>query len=151
MSSGSRQHGPDFQLADLLAVKKDRHEVVLAVDLRLAIIRLIGRACPYCGSSIADRAIMCRPAIEDMELGAYLPIGASAWAIATGYLALVSVLCLPSRLALIAGILAVRDIRRNPKKHGIDRAIIGITMGGIGTAVLLFFLIRIYVFPPAPQ
>jgi hypothetical protein len=32
--------------------------------------------------------------------------------------------------------MAVRDIRRNPKAHGMGRAIFGIVMGALGTALL---------------
>ena len=68
------------------------------------------------------------------------PVGRSGWAIASGYLGLISVLCLPSPLALITGILAIREMNRNPKKHGMGRAIFGIVMGTIGTICLLFVL-----------
>ncbi|MBI2804957.1 MAG: DUF4190 domain-containing protein [Planctomycetes bacterium] len=48
-----------------------------------------------------------------------------------------SVLCLPAPFTLLAGILALREIRRDPTKHGMGRAIFGIIMGGIGTALPL--------------
>jgi predicted acyltransferase len=66
-----------------------------------------------------------------------LPVGRSGWAIAAGYLGLISVLCIPSPFALLAGILAVREMRRNPKKRGMGRAVFGIVMGGIGTIALV--------------
>jgi len=74
-----------------------------------------------------------------------LPVGRSGWAIVAGYLALFSVLCLPSPLALFCGIMAVREMRRDPTKHGMGRAIFGIIMGGIGTAFMFFFLVAIVV------
>ena len=67
--------------------------------------------------------------------GSFAPIGRSfalvvaGWAIAAGYLGLVSVLCVPAPLALLAGILAVREMKRDPKKHGMGRAVFGIVMG----------------------
>jgi hypothetical protein len=70
-----------------------------------------------------------------------LPVGLSGWAIASGYLALFSVLCLPAPFALWTGILAVREIKRNPKKHGMGRATFGIVMGSIGTVCLLISLV----------
>jgi hypothetical protein len=82
---------------------------------------------------------------EDAGMRMLLPVGRSGWAIAAGYLGLISVLCLPSPLALIAGILAIRDMRRNPKLHGMGRAIFGIVMGGIGTLGLVFILISLVV------
>ena len=78
---------------------------------------------------------------DDAGIRMLLPVGRSGWAIAAGYLGLISVLCLPSPLALIAGIMAIREIRRDRKKHGIGRAIFGIIMGGIGTIALVFVLI----------
>lgn len=72
-----------------------------------------------------------------------LPVGRSGWAIASGYLALFSILIIPAPLALITGILGVREIRANPKKHGMGRAIFGIIMGGLGTAVLLLIIVSI--------
>lgn len=63
------------------------------------------------------------------------------WAIAAGYLGLFSVLCLPGPLALFCGIMAVREINRNPKKHGMGRAIFGIVMGAFATVLLLLLAI----------
>jgi hypothetical protein len=71
---------------------------------------------------------------------ALLPVGRSGWAIAAGYLGLFSLLVLPAPLALICGLLAVRDIRRNPNKHGMGRAVFGIVLGGLGTLAIAFFL-----------
>src|SRR5262249_26728234 len=42
---------------------------------------------------------------DDPGIRMLLPVGRSGWAIAAGYLGLISVLCIPSPLALIAGIL----------------------------------------------
>lgn len=78
---------------------------------------------------------------DDPGLRMLLPVGRSGWAIAAGYLGLVSVLCLPSPFALIAGILAVREMRRDPTKHGMGRAIFGIVMGGIGIAFLILWMV----------
>jgi hypothetical protein len=70
-----------------------------------------------------------------------IPVGLSGWAIASGYLALISVLCVPAPFALLTGILAIREMKRNPKKHGMGRAIFGLVMGGIGTVCLLIVLL----------
>ncbi len=78
---------------------------------------------------------------DDAGVRLLLPVGRSGWAIAAGYLGLVSVLCLPSPLALICGIMAVREMRRDPSKHGMGRAVFGIIMGGIGTAFLLMWAV----------
>ena len=66
-----------------------------------------------------------------------LPVGRSVWAIVAGYMGLLSVLCFPAPIALITGIIAVIDIKRNPKKHGMGRAIFGIIMGGLVTIGLI--------------
>jgi len=55
-----------------------------------------------------------------------LPVGRSGFAIAAGYLGLFAVIFFPAPLALLFGILAYRDIKRNPKKSGMGRAIFGI-------------------------
>lgn len=80
---------------------------------------------------------------DDPALRMLLPVGRSGWAIAAGYLGLVSVLCFPAPFALIAGLLAVREMRRDPKKHGMGRAVFGIVMGSIGTLFLLIYLIAL--------
>ncbi len=92
-----------------------------------------------------------RPVRRQQELGddpairMLIPVGLSGWAIAAGYLGLLSVLCIPAPFALITGILAIREIRRNPRKHGMGRATMGIVMGSIGTVGLLFLLIGLIV------
>jgi hypothetical protein len=53
-------------------------------------------------------------------------------------LGLFSLLILPGPLALWAGIMAVRDLRRHPEKRGMGRAIFGIIMGGLATAFMAF-------------
>lgn len=72
-----------------------------------------------------------------------LPVGRSGWAIAAGYLGLLSVLLVPAPFALLLGILAIRDIKKNPQRHGMGRAIFGIVMGVIfSIALLLMFVAR---------
>jgi hypothetical protein len=62
-----------------------------------------------------------------------VPIGRSGWAIASGYLGLLSVFPFIGALfgvaALITGIFAINDIKRNPQRHGMGRAVFGIIMG----------------------
>ena len=80
---------------------------------------------------------------DDPGIRMLLPVGRSGWAIAAGYLGLVSVLCIPAPLALIAGILAIREMRRNPKQHGMGRAVFGIVMGSIGTIALVVVIVAL--------
>ena len=82
-----------------------------------------------------------KPLGADPLMRALLPVGRSGWAIAAGYLGLFSFLVVPAPLALLTGILAVRDIKKHPEKHGMGRAGFGIVIGVLGTGLLLFILV----------
>ncbi len=69
-----------------------------------------------------------------------LPVGRSGWAIAAGYFGLFAVLVLPAPIALVLGIVAIRDIKKHPKRHGMGRAVFGLIMGILFTIPLLFAL-----------
>lgn len=76
----------------------------------------------------------------DQGLQYVVPINTSGLAIAAGYVGLISVLCFPAPFALILGILALRQLKKNPKMHGHGRAIFAIVMGvlfTVGAMVLL--------------
>ena len=77
-----------------------------------------------------------------------LPVGRSGWAIAAGYVGLVSVLVLPAPVAIILSIVAIMDIRKSKAsehpKHGMGRAIFGLVMGSIFTVILLALLVSFY-------
>jgi hypothetical protein len=95
-----------------------------------------------------DRPDAAPPAADDGDnagMRLLLPVGRSGWAIAAGYLGLISVLIFPAPFALATGIYAIIDIRRNPKKHGMGRAVFGVVMGGLGTLLLLFMLVGFLV------
>ena len=106
--------------------------------------------CPECAEDVSAQAAVCpwckcdlararRPRQPKQDLGddpavrMLLPVGRSIWAIAAGYLGLISVCGLPAPLALICGIVAIRDIKTHPDRHGMGRAIFGIVMGALGT------------------
>ncbi|MCH2600869.1 MAG: DUF4190 domain-containing protein [Pirellulales bacterium] len=72
----------------------------------------------------------------DLGMRILMPVGRSGYAIASGYFGLISVLILPGPLALLFGILAIRDIKRHSHKTGMGRAIFGIVFGGVATLVL---------------
>lgn len=38
---------------------------------------------------------------------------------------------IPAPFAVLCGLLAIREMRRNPKKHGLGRAIFGIVCGSL--------------------
>ena len=77
---------------------------------------------------------------QDAGIRMLIPVGRSGWAIAAGYLGLFSVLIMPAPLALIISIIAIRDIKKHPDRHGMGRAVFGLIMGALGTIVLAFFL-----------
>jgi len=77
---------------------------------------------------------------DDPVVRMLLPVGRSGWAIAAGYLGLVSILGIFGPFALITGIVAVMDIRQHPEKHGLGRAWFGIIMGALGSIILFFAL-----------
>lgn len=70
-----------------------------------------------------------------------IPVGTSGWAIAAGYLGLFSLLCLPGPLAVFCGLMAIRELRRNPNLSGWGRAILGLVLGSLGTLILLMTLL----------
>jgi len=87
------------------------------------------------------------PAGDDPALRWVLPVGRSGWAIASGYLGIFSVLGIFAPFAIITGVLAFREIKKNPKLGGRGRAVFGIVMGsiftlGIAVAMLVPMLMK---------
>lgn len=79
---------------------------------------------------------------DDPAMRMLLPVGRSPYAIVAGYLGLLSLaLCFLGPFALLCGILAIIDIRKNPKKSGMLRAVVGITLGAIGTIGLMCLIL----------
>ncbi len=82
---------------------------------------------------------------------ALMPVGRSGYAIAAGYLGLISILVIPAPFALVFRILGVREIRKSKDqphpKHGMGRAIFGILMGTLGTIASLFMIIGMFALP----
>ena len=74
---------------------------------------------------------------DDPMMRMLLPVGRSGWAIAAGYLGLLSFLGIFAPVSLIVGIVAVRDIQQHPEKHGLGRAWFGIVMGVLGSIALV--------------
>jgi GYF domain 2/Domain of unknown function (DUF4190) len=60
-----------------------------------------------------------------------MPVGRSTWAMVAGYLGLFSLAIAPAPFAVFVSIMAIRDIRRHPDRHGMGRAIFGLVMGSI--------------------
>jgi hypothetical protein len=82
---------------------------------------------------------------ESAAIRMLLPVGRSFWAIAAGYMGLFSLIFFPAPIAIILGILAIRDIRKNPHKHGMGRAIFGLVMGIIFTIPLIIMIIALFM------
>lgn len=70
-----------------------------------------------------------------------IPIKVSGLAMAAGYLGLFAVLLFPAPIALLVGIAAIAELKRNPEKHGMGRAIFGVVMGILGTAGLIYTIL----------
>jgi hypothetical protein len=114
--------------------------------------------CPHCGTPNNDNNYRCtkcagviqtvqQPVVvtdmgDDAGMRMLLPVGRSGLAIAAGYFGLFALLIFPAPVALILGLLAVRDIRRNPKKHGMGRAVFGIVTGALGSAVIVWLILE---------
>jgi hypothetical protein len=60
-----------------------------------------------------------------------LPVGRSGWAIAAGYLGLLSFIPIFAPAALITAELGRRDISAHPDKHGMGRVVVGYVGGAL--------------------
>ncbi|MBR1920987.1 MAG: DUF4190 domain-containing protein [Kiritimatiellae bacterium] len=60
-----------------------------------------------------------------------LPVGRTPLSIVAGYLGLLSPILILAPVSLIVGILAIRDLKAHPDKHGLGRAWFGTIMGGV--------------------
>lgn len=54
----------------------------------------------------------------DEALRWLVPVQRSGWAIAAGYAGLFGLVIVPAPIALVLGILALRDLGAHPEKHG---------------------------------
>lgn len=104
--------------------------------------------CKQCGKEIDDQAVVCvhcgaaTPSLKktDSFCASLAPVGRSGFAIAAGYLALFSVTIIAAPFALLFGILALRDIKKNVWKRGKGRAWFGIIMGAIFSVIGIFLM-----------
>lgn len=73
-----------------------------------------------------------------------LPVGQSTWSIAAGYLGLISLaLCFLGPFAILCGIIAIRELRGNPRLSGWGRAITGIVLGSLGMLGFILMIIAV--------
>ena len=85
--------------------------------------RIVTRTTPR-ETTAADRMIM--------------PVGRSGWAIAAGYAALFGLIIFPAPIALVLGLIAAWDLKRNPEKYGWGRTVFALIVGLLGTGFLIF-------------
>ena len=83
--------------------------------------------CPRCGTSVQPKVVLNND--NNAALRMLIPIGRSGWAIAAGYAGLLSFIPGVGLLAIVFGILGLKDIKSHPDKHGAGRAWLGIVLG----------------------
>ena len=107
--------------------------------------------CAYCGHEVSDQAAACPecghprsvPSGEpDRVTRMLLPVGRSGWAIAAGYVALFGIVIFPlAPLGGVLALLAVRDIRRHPQRHGMGRAVFALVIGAAWMLAFVGFVV----------
>jgi hypothetical protein len=79
------------------------------------------------------------------KLGYLIPINATLLSIIAGYMGIFSILVVPAPIALILGIIALRDIKKRraqgKKIGGRGRAIFAVVMGILSPIVFVLFII----------
>jgi hypothetical protein len=99
---------------------------------------------PYAPGGIASQHMQSPDIANDPAMRWVLPVGQSVWAIASGYLGLLSLaLCFLGPFAVITGIVAIAEMRKNPRLSGWGRAIIGIVLGALGSLGLALMIISL--------
>lgn len=79
---------------------------------------------------------------DDAFARAALPVGRTGLSIAAGYAGLASVLLWPlGPLAILLGVLAIRELKRKPGRLGMSRACFGLGMGIATTAGLVVLVV----------
>lgn len=78
---------------------------------------------------------------QDAGMRMLIPVGRSPLAIIAGYAGLLGFIPLVGIAGIVFGILAVREIGKDPSKHGLGRAWTGIILGSIFTLGQLLVLI----------
>ena len=142
-----------LRVPDAAAGKKARCPACQTiVDVPIAAVEVVEES-PF-GTHAADAANPYRPPAafppdpgqpkspgDDAVLRLLVPVGRSLWAIAAGYLGLISVLFCPAPFAVLVSLTAIWDLRRHPEKHGWGRAIFGLVMGLLGLIGLMFAIV----------
>jgi hypothetical protein len=80
---------------------------------------------------------------DDPAIRMLLPVGRSGLSIAAGYAGLLSLFPLFAPIAVLLGALAIYDLKKNPKKRGMGRAIFGLVMGIVCTLLAIVGLLAL--------
>ena len=83
--------------------------------------------CPKCGASVQPKVVLNDD--NNAVVRMLIPVGRSGLAIAAGYAGLLSFIPGVGIAAIVLGVLALRDIKAHPEKHGAGRAWTGIILG----------------------
>ncbi len=111
-------------------------------------IKAVAKKCRHCGEILdedlrAEREEEAEPSV-DPALAMIVPINATPLSIVASYLGLFSFLFCPlAPIAVIVSIMALRDLKAKPKAGGKGRAIVGLILGIVATAFLVFFGIMV--------
>ncbi len=76
-----------------------------------------------------------------------ISVNPSAWAVAAGYAGIFAILLPLAPIAIILGIVALKDLKKNPSKTGKGRAVFGILAGSLCTLFLIVLLISVLTHP----
>jgi hypothetical protein len=117
-----------------------RGPVPLAELQRLARARQVGASTQVWAEGMeqpvaAGTLAVLFPPKGDAAMRWLLPVGRSGFAIAAGYLGLLSVIPYFSLVALAFAGLAIRDLRRHPELSGWGRVIFALVMGSLFTVI----------------
>lgn len=111
--------------------------------------------CSHCGTKISENSNICYRCGHPVESGSQgnavdreaatlrwcVPLGRSGWAIAAGYLGLLSFIPFIGVMAIICGFLGLLSIAKDPQKLGKGRAWFGIVSGsGFTILYLIIFM-----------
>jgi hypothetical protein len=79
------------------------------------------------------------------SLKGIVPVNTSGWAIAAGYLGLLSPVPIFAPFAIITGVVALIHLKKNPGMSGTVRAWVGIVMGVLCTLIYIAVLVSVSV------
>ncbi len=103
---------------------------------------LVGGAafCNHCGAPSPPRDSLA----ESAGVRMLLPVGRSGYAIAAGYAGLISIGLFPlGFVAIVLAILALRDMKRHPDRHGKGRAWFALVTGSIASLLTVAILVAV--------